>query len=771
MDARGADNSSPARSVSLPVFTSSADGENLRVSTPATSAAGPGGVGRTLRHLLRQMNPLAAAKVMRRLNQKGGIDCMSCAWPEPDGDRSHFEFCENGAKAVASEATSTRATPELFAQYSVAELSAQSDYWLGQTGRITHPMLLGPGATHYQPIEWDQAFALIARELNSLESPDEAIFYSSGRTSNEAAFLYQLFVRMFGTNNLPDCSNMCHESSGTALGAVIGVGKGTVTLEDFEKTQTIVVIGQNPGTNHPRMLSTLQRAKRRGAAIISINPLAEAGLVRFRNPQEMSGWLGRGTALTDLFLQVRINGDLAVLKGIIKELIERDAVDTSFIEKSTTGFDAFAQAVREHPWEPILESSGISRDQIHRAADLLAKSDRIIVCWAMGLTQHTNAVTTIREIVNLLLLRGSIGKPGAGTCPVRGHSNVQGARTMGIHDRPRRERLDRLRRCYDFEPPQRQGLDTVNAIRAMHAGLAKVFISLGGNFLSAAPDTAYTAEALAKTRLTVQISTKLNRSHLITGQTALILPCLGRTEIDVQRLGEQFVSTENSMGVVEMSRGVLPPASHHLRSEPAIVARLAHAVLGPRPGLDWHSLIDNYDRIRDEIAKVIPGFEDYNRRVRRPGGFYLPNAAREGTFDTPSGKAIFTIHRLPDNRLEPDQFVMMTIRSHDQFNTTIYATDDDYRGIHNARRVILMNEQDMQERSLNPGQYVNLVSHFQGQKRFADGFRAIPFQIPRRCAATYFPEANVLVPIDSVAEESNTPTSKYVVITVHPSSC
>jgi molybdopterin-dependent oxidoreductase alpha subunit len=744
-------------------------------TTPMKKAAvGAGSVITAMTHVWREMGLSRGLRGLLALNQPGGIDCMSCGWADPDEGRGIVEFCENGAKALAWEGDSDRAGPEFFAHYSVAELSQRSDYWLGRQGRITQPLLLCPGGTHYQPVAWDEAFALIAAELNALASPDEAIFYTSGRTSNEAAFLYQLFVRQFGTNNLPDCSNMCHESSGVALAAAIGSGKGTVTLDDFDRAQVILILGQNPGTNHPRMLLALQRAKRNGCKIIAINPLPEAGLMRFKNPQEFAGMLGPGTALADLFLQVRINGDSALLKGLMKTLLEEEdrrpgcALDLDFIREQTAGFDALSANLRNLQWPDLLQQSGISRDQVRQAAALLVQSPRIIACWAMGLTQHRDAVATIQEIVNLLLMRGAVGKPGAGLCPVRGHSNVQGDRTMGIWERPKKKFLDKLQEVFGFDPPRKVGYDTVEAIRAMHEGLARVFFALGGNFLSAAPDTQYTAAALRRSALTVQVSTKLNRAHLVTGRQALILPCLGRSERDLQASGPQLVSCENSMGIVQSSQGNQEPASAHLLSEPAIVARLARAVLRDRGGVPWQQLIENYDRIRELIERVIPGFDHYNQRVRNPGGFYLPNPPRQGRFPTKSGKANFTVHPLPENRLEAGQLVMATIRSHDQFNTTIYGLDDRYRGIHNERRVVLMNADDIRDRGLSANQAVDLTSYFAGQTRVARHFLVVPYDIPRGCAATYFPETNVLVALDSVAETSNTPTSKYVVIRVAP---
>ncbi len=747
----------------------------IEVKPAGKVAGGIPAIINTMKHAWREMGAARSFKTLSQVNQKDGFDCPGCAWPDPDGERTHTEFCENGAKAVAEEATLKRVTPEFFKEWSVPELSRKSDFWLGKQGRLTHPVWLREGGTHYEPVSWEQAFQLVAEELNALATPDEALFYTSGRTSNEAAFLYQLFVRQFGTNNLPDCSNMCHESSGSALTETIGIGKGTVTLQDFELAEAIFVIGQNPGTNHPRMLTSLQSAKMGGCKIVHINPLPEVGLKRFKHPQDVLGMLGRGTKLADLFLQVRINGDVALLKGIMKEmLLEEDkrpgeVLDHQFIAEKTNGFEAFATALRASDWDELVEQSGITREEMRAAAEVMMRSTRTIICWAMGLTQHKNAVANIQEIINLLLMRGQIGKPGAGACPVRGHSNVQGDRTMGIWERPTEIFLDKLASEFEFEPPRHHGFDTVESIKAMHEGKAKIFFAMGGNFLSATPDTEYTAEALRRCRLTAHVSTKLNRAHLITGTQALILPCLGRTEADAQAGREQFVTVENSMGIVHPSRGTLPPASEHLLSEPTIVARLARAVLGERTSVDWQQLVEDYDRIRERIARVIPGFEDYNQRVRVPGGFYLPNAARDGEFKTRSGRAEFTVHPLTSHDLLPGQFMMMTMRSHDQYNTTIYGLDDRYRGIHGGRRVVLLNAEDIKDAGLSAGQIVDLTSHFEGEERTAQRFLVIPYSIPRRCAATYFPEANVLVPIGSVADKSNTPASKSVVISIKPS--
>jgi molybdopterin-dependent oxidoreductase alpha subunit len=742
------------------------------VGPAAEVAGGVGALASTARHALGQMGMVRTVRTLARLNQKGGFDCQSCAWPDDDGERDVTAFCENGAKAVADEATLARATPEFFARHGVAELSRQTDHWLNAQGRLTHPMLLDEGATHYQPVAWREAFELVARELVALASPDEAVFYTSGRTSNEAAFLYQLFVREFGTNNLPDCSNMCHESSGVALTESLGVGKGTVTLEDFDRARVIVVIGQNPGTNHPRMLTALQRAKRRGSFIITMNPLPEAGSKRFKHPQEVFDTLfGQGTELTDLFLQVRVGGDMAALTGIMKELVERGAVDRDFVRDKTDGYDELAARLAALSWGEIVDKSGLPREQLARAADRLASTDRIIACWAMGLTQHKHAVATIQDVVNLLLLRGAVGKPGAGACPVRGHSNVQGDRTMGIYEKPPASFLDALGREFGFEPPRHHGVDTVDAIGAMLRGEAKVFFAMGGNFLSAAPDTVRTAEALQRCRLTAHVSTKLNRSHLAVGRRALILPCLGRTEVDRQASGEQFVSCENSMGVVQSSRGTLEPASEHLLSEAAIVAGLAGATLGTRSRVDWRALVADYDRVREHIERVVPGFERYNERVRRPGGFYLPNGAREGVFRTATGRARFRSHPLEAPEVRPGELILMTIRSHDQFNTTVYGLDDRYRGIYGGRRVVFVHPDDAAGRGLAAGDLVDLVGRDEGDgARRGRAFRLVPFPIARGSAAAYFPEANVLVPLASVAERSNTPASKSVPITLERSA-
>jgi len=748
----------------------------LRLHDVSNAAAGITGVKVAVQHVFSEMGPARGLKALFNLNQKGGVDCPSCAWPDPDDDRSVIgEYCENGAKAIAEEATSKKLTARFFANNSVEDLAELNDYEIGKKGRLAEPMYLPNGGTHYEPISWENAFQKIADKLHECDSPNEAVFYTSGRTSNEAAFLYQLFVRQFGTNNLPDCSNMCHESSGVALGESLGIGKGSVKLEDFYEAEVIFIIGQNPGTNHPRMLSALQKAKENGATIISVNPLPETGLVAFKDPQSLKGALGIKAKLTDLFLQVRINGDLALFQAISYLLVQTELqspgiiFDREFIDNKTYGFQEWFEHIQSLDFDFLVEQSGISEQLIRETAEAILNKKKIIACWAMGLTQHVNAVDTIKEVVNLLIAKGSIGKPGAGTCPVRGHSNVQGDRTMGIFEKPSVALLDSIEKNFGFNPPREHGFDVVESIKAMHQGKVKVFFAMGGNFLSATPDTLYTADALRNTELTVQVSTKLNRSHLITGKEALILPCFGRTDKDYLNGELQFVTTENSMGVIQMSKGVLNPVSDNLKSEPMIVCHLAKAYFGGDSPVKWDWYMEHYDNIRWDIERTIPGFDLYNDRVRLPGGFYLPNSSREGNFDnTITGKANFNIANVEPQILEEGELIMQTLRSHDQFNTTIYGLNDRYRGISNERRVIFMNEEDMNDRGLISGDRVDLYNHHGGQERIARNFIIIPFSIPKGCTATYFPEANVLVPIDSVAKKSNTPTSKMVVIKIKP---
>jgi len=738
------------------------------------SGGGLGAVTSATRETL-SMGLLRGPRTMLRMNQPGGFDCPGCAWPEP-GVRDALEFCENGAKHVAHEATTRRVTPEFFATWTIPALLDRTDQWLEAQGRLTHPMIRRAGDDRYEPIGWDDALARIGESLRRLGSPDEAIFYTSGRTSNEAAFLYQLFVRLYGTNNLPDCSNMCHESSGTGLTEVIGAGKGTVGIEDFALADLILILGQNPGSNHPRMFTTLDAARRGGCRIVSVNPLREVSLVRFAHPKHPLEMVTRGAPISDLFLQVRIGGDVALLQGIAKEVLLAEerapgkVIDRTFIGAHTEGFEAYRAHLETLRFEDLVDASGVSREEMRAAAEEYIRAKRVIACWAMGLTQHRHAVANVQEIVNLMLLRGNVGRPGAGVCPVRGHSNVQGDRTMGIWERPTPAFLDRLGREFAFTPPAKHGVDTVGAIQAMQAGRAKVFFALGGNFLVASPDTKVTSAALRRCRLTAHVATTLNRSHLVTGEEAVLLPCLGRTETDVQRGGAQFVTVENSMSVVHRSQGHLEPASEALRSEPAIVAGLARATLGDRGGVDWEGLVEDYDRIRERIARVIPGFEDFNRRARQAGGFVLPSGPRARVFATPSGKARFTAHATPRIALAPGQFLLTTIRSHDQFNTTVYSQNDRYRGISGDRRVVFLRADEMAAAGLRTEQRVDLTSHVNGETRVARGFRVVPFDLPRRCAAAYFPEANALVPISSFAEKSRTPTYKSIPIRLRPSS-
>ncbi len=735
------------RVAAQPPDSESAD---YQLTGPETTAAGIPAVISSMRHAIGQAGPKKAITLLRTLNQKGGVDCMSCAWPDPE-KRSIAEFCENGAKAVADEGTLRKAQPE---NYTVEELSHKSDYWLNQQGRLTRPLYLRAGSTRYQPVSWDDALNLVAQRLNSTH-PDRNVFYTSGRTSNEAAFLYQLLARRHGTNNLPDCANLCHESSGVGLNSTLGVSKGTVTLYDFYQAQVIVIVGQNPGTNHPRMLSALQRAKKNGAKIVSINPLPEAGLSSFKNPQDYMHplqFFRSATAMADLHLPVSINGDVALFQWICRRLLEENKQEDAFIEAYTSGFAAFRHAVKA----ATLEGTGVSEKQVIPLLEWLSQTRRIVFCWAMGLTQHVNAVDNIKAIVNTCLLRGAIGHPGAGLCPVRGHSNVQGDRTMGITTYPKQAFLDRLGQHFKFHPPQKPGLDVVKTIQAMLEGKIDHMVCLGGNFLSACPDTELTAQALKQTKLTVQISTKLNRSHLVTGEEALILPCLGRTEED----GNQFVTVEDSMSIVHRSQGKQTPASPQLRSEIAIVCDLADRLLDT----DWSLYTRSYDKIRSEIEAVVPGFSDFNRRVRHPSGFALPILPRQGIFPTSDGKAHFSPLTTPDLRLPEGHFYMMTIRSHDQFNTTIYGNDDRYRGIHNKRRVLLMNPEDAALQRLRTGDQVDLCC----EHRRADNFTVVTYPIPPGCTATYFPETNSLVPLQKTAHGSNTPAYKSVVIRLEP---
>lgn len=743
---------------------------------PQEVAAGVPAVLSTLRYAIKEPGLLRGTGQLLKLNQEGGVDCMSCAWPDPE-HRSPFEFCENGAKALADETTQKRIGPEFFEQHSVQELSRRSDFWLNNQGRISHPLYLAADQSHYRPIPWEQALEMVSERIRQTKDPRRLVFYTSGRASNEAAFLYGTLARLAGTNNLPDCSNMCHESSGAALSATIGIGKGTVTLEDFQRTDLILVVGQNPGTNHPRMLSALEQAKKNNSRIVAINPLAEAGLSRFKNPQDflnpvsaLGTALGSGTTLADRHIAVTVGGDQALFMGLGKALLELesegvDALDHQFIEAHTSGFKALADHLHQQSWPELESASGVSLQEIKDLARQVAATDRIIITWAMGLTQHLNSVDTITQLVNLLLMRGAIGKPGAGVCPVRGHSNVQGDRTVGITHKPADEFLRRLGKRFDFSPPAEPGYDVAEAIEAMDQGLVDLFISLGGNFLSATPDTARTARGLSRCRLTVSIATKLNRSHLVTGEEALILPCLGRTERDRQGSGDQFVTVENSMGKVHRSRGTLEPASAELRSEVAIICAIAQGM--GQTSIDWSGFRNDYDSVRDAIEEVIPGFDDFNRRVREEGGFYLPNGPREGRFTTPDQKAHFSLCSLPERNRAPDQLILMTFRSHDQFNTVVYSYADRYRGIASSRRIVFINQEDRARLGLAPGATVHLTSNYSNRERRVENFQLVDYPIPTGCCAAYFPETNPLVPVEHRDPISGCPASKNVLIRLH----
>lgn len=748
------------------------DAKSIKVLQPKDWAAGVPAVISAYKNVSAKIGPIKGTKLLSDLNQIAGFDCPGCAWPDPLNRRATFEFCENGAKAVADEATLKRITPSFFKKHSVESLKTRSDRWLNEQGRLTQPMLLSAGSDHYQAISWDAAFELIANALNGLENPNQAAFYTSGRASNEAAFLYQLFVRRLGTNNLPDCSNMCHESSGVGLTETIGIGKGSVSLNDIEQAEALFIFGQNPGSNHPRMLSSLQKAKRNGAKIVSINPLDETGLKRFKNPQEVEGVVGSGTALRDLHLPIKINGDMAFLKGLCRCLIERDSesntvLDHQFIQTHCHGYENFKKDILATDWEQIENLSGLSQSQINQAADIACGSKASICCWAMGMTQHKDAVANIQLMTNFLMLQGNLGKPGAGVCPVRGHSNVQGDRTMGIWEKPSEALLDSLQQEFQFEPPREHGVDTIECIHAMLASKISVFFALGGNFYRATPDHDRTAAALANCELTVQVSTKLNRSHLFVGKSALILPTLGRTEIDRQKSGIQTVTVENSMGVVQTSHGKIPPASTQLKSEVAIVAELAKHTLQDA-NIDWLALRDDYGLIRDHIGNVIPGFSQFNQKITQFGEFVLPNPVRdERVFKTDSNKANFIVQANTFRALDENELLLMTIRSHDQFNTTIYSNNDRYRGIQGSRDVIFLNQADIKRLGFVDGDQVDVISTDKQQpqqRRTIQGFTIVAYDIPMGCAAGYYPETNNLVTLSQVADRSNTPAYKSVVI-------
>lgn len=748
----------------------------ITITEPKDWAAGVPAVVSAYKNVSAKVGPIKGSKLLGQMNQFKGFDCPGCAWPDPLDRRATFEFCENGAKAVADEATLKRIGAKFFAKYSVQELQEKSDRWLNDQGRLTEPLILAEGGTHYQPISWDNALGLIAQHLNGLSSPDQAAFYTSGRTSNEAAFLYQLFVRKFGTNNLPDCSNMCHESSGVGLTETIGIGKGTVTLEDLENAEAIFVFGQNPGSNHPRMLTSLQKAKRNGAKIVAVNPLDEAGLQRFKNPQEVEGVVGQGTALRDLHLPIKINGDVAFLKGLCRLIIERDEltggiIDHEFLDQYCHGYQAFRDDILATSWAQLTSVSGLSRQQIEHAADIACQSKRTICCWAMGMTQHKNAVANIQLMTNFLMLQGNLGKPGAGVCPVRGHSNVQGDRTMGIWEKPSVDLLSSIEREFNFVPPQHHGVDAVDCAHAMLDGRVKIMFALGGNYFKAMPDHDKTAKGLDNCLLTVQVSTKLNRSHLCTGKIAVILPAMGRTEIDEQVTGVQTVTVENSMGVIQTSHGKIPPASRLLKSEVAIVAEIADKTVGSS-AINWLSYKDDYSLIRNHIGNVISGFEGFNQKLREKGEFVLPNPVRDHKrFKTDTGKANFVVNDIDVVDVAKGRLLLMTIRSHDQFNTTVYTDNDRYRGIKGNRRVVFISQEDATQLELQADDWVDIHSHWQGlDVRISKGYQVVIYPIPKGCAAAYYPETNNLIPISSVALKSNTPAYKSVVISLHKNS-
>lgn len=751
------------------------DYPDLEVGHKKDWAVGVPGILHSMGPALREMGPVRTAELMTAINQKNGFDCMSCAWPDP-GDRNILEFCENGAKAVTWEATPVTVPTSFWAENSLTSLLDKSEYWLGMQGRLVEPVHKPRGADHYEPISWDAAFALIAERLNGLDTPDRAAFYTSGRTANETAFVYQLFVRAFGTNNLPDCSNMCHESTGTALSETIGIGKSTIAYDDFGKAELIIVMGQNPGTNHPRMLTALEEAKRNGATIVAVNPLPEAGLIRYKNPQRPRGIIGKGTQIADHFLQIRSGGDMALLQAVSKRVLAAEdaapgtVLDHAFLAEHTLGLEEFRAHIATLDDATVLEATGLSLADIDLLADLYVRSDRTIITWAMGLTQQKNAVATLKELITLLLLRGNIGKPGAGASPIRGHSNVQGDRTMGIWEQMPETFLDALQREFGFDPPRAHGFDALKTIEGLQRGDIDVFFAMGGNFVGAISDTAAAEAAMRGAGLTVQVSTKLNRSHVVTGDEALILPTLGRTEVDLQKGGPQFLSVEDSVCAVHATHGKVPPVAPGLLSEVAIVCRLAEATLDPELGIDWAGFEAEYDVIREHISRVVPGFERFNEDVRRSGGFVLPNGPRdERRFDTATGKAMITVNELEHLERPEGRLILQTLRSHDQFNTTIYSLNDRYRGIKNGRDVIFVNPFDLAELGLTDGQRVDIHSEWRDEPdRVLENYRVVSYPTARGCAAAYYPEANVLVPLQSAAIGSNTPVSKAVIVRLVP---
>lgn len=743
-------------------------------------AGGWGALKALSEHLIEQRIPIKGAATLRCMNQPEGFDCPGCAWPDPK-HTSSFEFCENGAKAVAWEATARRCTPEFFADHTVAELATWNDFDLEMAGRLTHPMAYDGATDRYLPVSWSEAFSIIGRHLKALPDPNMAEFYTSGRTSNEAAFLYQLFVREYGTNNFPDCSNMCHEATSVGLPQSIGVGKGTVLLEDFDKADCIFIFGQNPGTNSPRMMTNLRDAARRGAPIISFNPFRERALERFQAPQSPVEMATFGsTQISSRLYQVRVGGDVAVIKGLMKVLVDQDAaarargeqaiLDWDFIRGHTHGLEAMVSDLKVTQWADIERYSGLAREDIEYAAQIYMKAERAIIVYGMGITQHRRGAQNVQQLANLALLRGHIGREGAGICPVRGHSNVQGDRTVGITETPSDDFLDRLEFRFGFKPPRAHGHNVVTALEAMIRGEAKVFIAMGGNFAAAIPDWQLTQDALRRLDLTVHISTKLNRSHLIHGRDALILPCLGRTEIDIQAGGPQSITVEDSMSMVHASGGRNQPASEHLLSEPAIVAGMARATLGHSSVVDWDGFIADYDRIRDAIEIVLPIFQAYNARIREPGGFHLVSTARERIWATPSGKANFLVFEglgEDPNDDHPETLWLSTIRSHDQYNTTLYSMSDRYRGVYGQRDIVFLNQFEMDKRGVADGDRVDLVTvSTDGIERRVRNFRVVGYSFPNGCCAAYYPETNPLVPLYAHDPLSFTPSSKGIPVRI-----
>ena len=753
------------------------DEKDLEVGDgPKHWAAGVPGVYHSMKPAVEQMGLNRTRKTVMKMNQKDGFDCPSCAWPDPH-HRKAFEFCENGAKAVTWEATPVVIPTSFWAEHSVSELRNHSDYWLGMQGRLTEPVHKPAGEDHYKPVSWDDAIRIITEKLKALDSPDEASFYTSGRTSNEAAFLYQLLVRGYGTNNLPDCSNMCHESSGWAMGQTIGIGKATVNFDDYADADLIIIMGQNPGTNHPRMLTELENCKHNGGEIVAVNPLPEAGLHRYKNPQKVKGIIGRGTPIADQFLHIRIGGDMALLQAVSKRVLDAEAknpgtvLDHAFLAEHCEGLEELKEHLALLDEQAVLEATGLRSEEIDELAARYLKADKVIITWAMGITQQKKGVATIKEIINLLLLRGNMGKPGAGASPIRGHSNVQGDRTMGIWEQMPQSFMEALGEEFDFEPPREHGVDAVETINKMQEGEIKVFMAMGGNFVGAISDTNAAEAAVAGTEMSIQVSTKLNRSHVVTGAEALILPTMGRSEIDIQESGEQFVSVEDTVCAVHPSWGSVEPVSHHLLSEPAILSRLGKALVGDKIKADWDGYEKNYDLIRDHISRVVGGCKDYNTRIRQEGGFILENGPRDSrTFPTPTGKAVLTVNELEHVERPEGTLILQSMRSHDQFNTTIYGHNDRYRGIKKGRHVVFVNPDDLAELGLADGLFVDIHGQYQdGVERVLRKFRVVSYPTARGCAAAYYPEANVLVPLNHTAEGSNTPISKAVIVRLEPS--